>query len=83
MGDAGRTQNSTASLVPWARITRAQFARAIAALPQPLRMVFELQALNGEPYDRIAARLHLSREAVGTYVQEARRLVRASLREGR
>lgn len=82
MRDAGRTQHPRApsSDLPWSQVTRDQFARALAGLPALTRAVFELQAIERQSYERIAAQLHLSRSAVAAHLHRARALLKAALR---
>lgn len=56
----------------WARVTQEQFAEAVAGLPPDFRAVFELHALQGQPYDAIAARLEIPKNTVGTRLYRAR-----------
>ena len=65
----------------WARVTRAQFARAVAALPPDLRWVFELHEVDGLSYAEIGARLEIGSLAVFARLFRARLLLKDMLRE--
>jgi RNA polymerase sigma-70 factor (ECF subfamily) len=56
----------------WARVSQEQFAEAVAGLPPDFRAVFEMHALQGHPYDEIAARLEIPKNTVGTRLYRAR-----------
>jgi RNA polymerase sigma factor (sigma-70 family) len=62
----------------WTAVTREQYLRALDSLPDDFRAVFELRAY-GQPYDEIAARLAISREAVSVRLHAARALLRDRL----
>jgi len=65
----------------WARVTRAQFARTVAALPPDLRRVFELHEVDGMSYDEVGARLSLTSLAVFARLFRARLLLKDMLRD--
>jgi RNA polymerase sigma-70 factor (ECF subfamily) len=65
----------------WARVTRAQFAAAVAALPPELRWVFELHEVDGLSYAEIGARLQLGSLAVFARLFRARLLLKDMLRD--
>jgi len=63
----------------WSQITKDEFARAVADLPDDVRAVYELQAFERQSYDQIAARLIIPRDAVGDRLHRARTLLKAAL----
>jgi RNA polymerase sigma factor (sigma-70 family) len=64
----------------WSAVTRGQFLRALADLPEHLRAVFLLQALERLSYDELAARLTLSRDEVAQRLAQARARLKTALR---
>jgi len=63
----------------WARVTRPQFASAVASLNPDFRVVYELHALKGMSYDDIAAQLQIPKGTVGTRLFRARGMLKAAL----
>jgi RNA polymerase sigma-70 factor (ECF subfamily) len=63
----------------WSAVTRGQFLRALGELPEDLRTVFLLQALEGLSYDELAARLTLSRDQIAQRLARARALLKTAL----
>jgi len=68
-----------AAPAPWEDISDAELERAVAALPDPLRHVFQLNVVDHLSYGDIAAALGIPINTVGTRLMRARRRLRATL----
>jgi RNA polymerase sigma-70 factor (ECF subfamily) len=60
----------------------ARLERALAALPDELRLAFRLRHVDGMPMDEVVRVLDVSRRTVNRRIDEARRLLREQLGEG-
>ncbi len=65
----------------WARVTQDQFAAAVDGLPADFRIVFDLHAIKGMPYDQIARELGIAVNTVGSRLYRARSLLKRALVE--
>ena len=81
VAEPGPPENEPAEPPAWAQVRRAQFARAVAALPADIRRVFELHAVDGLSYDEIGACLQLTPMAVFARLFRARILLKDLLRD--
>jgi RNA polymerase sigma-70 factor (ECF subfamily) len=60
----------------WAALTRDDVVAAVERLETDLRRVYQLQSLEGVPYQEIAAGLGIPKTTVGTRLTRARRKLR-------
>ena len=74
-----RAADEAPARAPWDGITDADLERAVAALPDPLRHVFRLNAFDHLPYADIGAALGIPVNTVGTRMMRARRRLRVAL----
>jgi RNA polymerase sigma-70 factor (ECF subfamily) len=63
----------------WASVTSEELARAVRALDEEFRVVFQLFEVERRSYDEIAARLGIPKATVGTRLSRARRKLRDAL----
>jgi len=63
----------------WERITEAQLSAAVATLPEELRELYRLHAIEGLDYNQLSTRLGLNKNTVGTRLLRARKLLREAL----
>lgn len=56
----------------WSRITTDDVRRAVAELPEDLRAVYQLFALDGRSYNEVAEQLGIPKATVGTRLSRAR-----------
>lgn len=65
----------------WAALTGDHLRAAVARLPDELREVYTLHALEGRDYNAIAGQLGIAKATVGTRLLRARKQLRALLAE--
>jgi RNA polymerase sigma-70 factor (ECF subfamily) len=63
----------------WADITMADLLAAVDLLPEDLRRVYRLHALQGVDYEQVAISLGIAKNTVGTRLLRARQKLRAIL----
>jgi len=71
--------DGAADPAPWEGVSDADLERAVAALPEPLRHVFQLNVVHHLSYGDIGAALGIPVNTVGTRLMRARRRLRTML----